>query len=82
MQYRAFDGRRTGTLGTGRDGEARELMIARKTSHHQLFDLHKLRHQLGYTDQTPVVEALTNTVQFYVDNPPNEESRHVANVST
>lgn len=52
---------------------ARELMIARKTSHHQLFDLHKLRHQLGYTDQTPVVEALTNTVQFYVDNPPNEE---------
>ena len=51
---------------------ARELMISRKTSHHQLFDLHKIREQLGYLDKTPVLDAIAATARFYVDHPPAE----------
>jgi hypothetical protein len=49
---------------------ARDLMIGRKTSHHQLFDLHKIRAELGYRDEVPVLQALPASVRWYLDNPP------------
>lgn len=49
---------------------ARDMMISRKTSHHQLFDLHKIRAELGYVDVVAPLEALATTVRWYLDNPP------------
>ena len=51
---------------------ARDMMINRRTSNHQLFDLHKIRAELGYSDQVSAVTALQQTVRWYVDNPPDE----------
>ena len=51
---------------------ARDILISRRTSHHQLFDMHKLRADLGYEDKVPVLDALASTVRWYIDNPPEE----------
>jgi nucleoside-diphosphate-sugar epimerase len=53
---------------------ARNMMISRRTSNHQLFDMHKIRSELGYKDKVPVLEALSATVKFYLDNPPEESA--------
>lgn len=52
---------------------ARDLLISRKTSHHQLFDMHSLRADLGFVDKVPPVEALESTVKWYLENPPEED---------
>ncbi|MCB1741699.1 MAG: NAD-dependent epimerase/dehydratase family protein [Gammaproteobacteria bacterium] len=52
---------------------ARDLMMFRSSSHHQLFDLFKIRSELGYTDKVPVPEAMQRTVRWYMDNPPAEK---------
>jgi len=38
--------------------------------HHKLVDLTKIKHQLGYRDVVPVEEALSRTVSWYVNHPP------------
>lgn len=55
---------------------ARRLMIFHGSAHHQLFDLYKIRSELGYRDPVPVADAMARTVRWYRDNPPaqNPES--------
>ena len=50
---------------------ARELVIGRTEMHHQLFDIHAIRADLGYTDIVQPSEGLAETVRWYRDNPPN-----------
>ena len=38
--------------------------------HHLLMDTHRIRSDLGYRDVVPTVEAVTQTVRWYRDNPP------------
>jgi dTDP-D-glucose 4,6-dehydratase len=60
---------------------ARDLMISRRTSHHQLFDMHKIRAELGYEDKVPVLEALASTVRYYKSSPPEETDEMKANLA-
>ena len=50
---------------------ARELVIGRTEMQHQLFDIHAIRADLGYTDIVQPSEGLAETVRWYRDNPPN-----------
>ena len=50
---------------------ARELVIGRTELHHQLFDTHAIRADLGYIDIVPPIEGLAETVRWYRDNPPS-----------
>ncbi|MCH9674008.1 MAG: NAD(P)H-binding protein [Gammaproteobacteria bacterium] len=65
---------------------SRDLMIRRTNSHHQLFDLHAIRKDLGYEDQVPVLEALQRTVRWYLDNPveetPEQKAEYAAHYRT
>lgn len=49
---------------------AHPLMIGRTEPHHQLFDTHRIRAELGYADPVDPLEALPRTVRWYRDNPP------------
>lgn len=49
---------------------ARGLMMFNGPSNHQLFDLYKVKSELGYRDLVPPVEAMERTVRWYRDNPP------------
>ncbi len=42
---------------------------------HQVMDLTKIKTELGYTDVVPVTKALTETVRWYQDHPPEEPSK-------
>jgi nucleoside-diphosphate-sugar epimerase len=59
---------------------ARDIMINRKTSHHQFFDLHKIRAELGYVDLVPTMDALRDTVQWYLNNPPQVSAQELENL--
>jgi len=39
--------------------------------HHRVVDLTKIKHQLGYKDLISAREGLEETIQFYLDNPPD-----------
>ncbi len=60
---------------------ARDLMIARRTSHHQLMDMHKIRVELGYEDKVPVLDALAATIRHYQATPPVETEEMQANLA-
>ena len=49
---------------------ARGLMMFHGPANHQLFDLYKVKSDLGYRDVVPAVEAMERTVRWYQDNPP------------
>jgi nucleoside-diphosphate-sugar epimerase len=49
---------------------ARGLMMFHGPSNHQLFDLFKVKSELGYRDVVPPLEAMERTVRWYRDNPP------------
>ncbi|MBT4487255.1 MAG: NAD-dependent epimerase/dehydratase family protein [Rhodospirillaceae bacterium] len=49
---------------------ARGLMMFHGPSNHQLFDLYKVKSELGYRDIVPPLEAMARTVHWYRDNPP------------
>jgi nucleoside-diphosphate-sugar epimerase len=51
---------------------ARTLMMFFGPSTHNVFDLFKLKSELGYSDIVPPLEALQRTVRWYRDNPPVE----------
>jgi nucleoside-diphosphate-sugar epimerase len=57
---------------------ARDLTIRPKHSHHHLFDLFKLRCELGYADKVEPLEALSRTVRWYLDNRPAETAEQRA----
>ena len=57
---------------------ARSLMMFYGSSHHQLFDLYKVKSELGYKDIVPPLEALERTVQWYQDNPPVETPEYTS----
>lgn len=51
---------------------ARELMTFNGPSHHQYFDLFKIRTELGYRDRVPALEAIERTVAWYLQHRPPE----------
>ena len=51
---------------------ARGLMMFYGPSNHQIFDLYKVKSELGYRDPVPPLEAMQRTVRWYQDNPPIE----------
>lgn len=51
---------------------ARTLMMFFGPSAHKVFDLYKLKSELGYEDPVPPLEAMQRTVRWYRDNPPVE----------
>ncbi|MEM7404606.1 MAG: epimerase [Pseudomonadota bacterium] len=57
---------------------ARNLMISRRTSHHQLFDTFKLRAELGYADLVSPLDALAETARWYAEHPPEESDQEAA----
>ncbi len=56
---------------------ARTLMMFFGPSDHQMFDLYKIKSELGYRDRVPPLEAMARTVQWYRDNPPAEDEKFV-----
>lgn len=49
---------------------ARDFLIGRAVMNHQLFDVHKIRSELGYTDLISPRDGLAETVRWYRENPP------------
>lgn len=60
---------------------ARTLLMFNGPADHQLFDLHKIKSELGYRDRVPVLEAMRRTVQWYRDNPPDEGMEFIADLA-
>jgi nucleoside-diphosphate-sugar epimerase len=60
---------------------ARGLMMFHGPSNHQLFDLHKVKTELGYRDLVPPLEAMERTVHWYRDNPPKETPEAAADLA-
>ena len=59
---------------------ARELMMFYGPSNHQLFDLYKLKSELGYRDVVSPLDAIERTVHWYRENPPHETSKFTADL--
>jgi len=60
---------------------ARDLMMFHGPSNHQLFDLYKVKSELGYRDLVPPLEAMERTVHWYRDNPPEETPEAAAELA-
>jgi len=58
---------------------ARDILINRRISHHQLFDMHAIRADLGYRDHVSPLDALRSTVRWYLEHPPEETGEMKAN---
>jgi|TARA_B100000959_G_scaffold278114_1_gene335845 nucleoside-diphosphate-sugar epimerase len=54
---------------------ARSLMMFFGPSNHQIFDLYKIKSELGYRDLVSPLEAMARTVRWYQDNPPQEDEK-------
>ena len=59
---------------------ARSLMMFYGPADHQVFDLYKVKAELGYRDLVDPIEALQRTVQWYQDNPPNLPAQFAADL--
>jgi nucleoside-diphosphate-sugar epimerase len=46
-----------------------ELMPLQSAPLHQLFDLHKVRHELGYSDVVPARQAIAEVVRWHLAHP-------------
>lgn len=60
---------------------ARDLLIGRAVMNHQLFDVHKIRAELGYTDVVAPIEGITDTVKWYLENPPKLDAEYEADLA-
>ena len=60
---------------------ARTLLMFNGPADHQLFDLHKIRSELGYRDRVPAAEAMRRTVQWYKENPPDQSLEFIADIA-
>ncbi len=60
---------------------SRSLMMFNGPSNHQIFDLYKIRSELGYRDRVPALEAMARTVDWYRDNPPDENAEFIADIT-
>ncbi|MFP6745977.1 MAG: hypothetical protein VCD66_00055 [Alphaproteobacteria bacterium] len=60
---------------------ARSLMMFNGPSNHQLFDLYKVKTELGYRDLVPPLQAMERTVRWYRDNPPEETPEAAADLA-
>jgi nucleoside-diphosphate-sugar epimerase len=60
---------------------ARGLMMFFGPSNHQLFDLFKVKSELGYRDVVPPLAAMARTVRWYRDNPPEEKAEFAAGLA-
>jgi nucleoside-diphosphate-sugar epimerase len=60
---------------------ARDFLIGKAVINHQLFDVHRMRADLGYTDIVPPLEGLAETVRWYRDNPPELDAEYEADLA-
>lgn len=60
---------------------ARTMMMFYGPSNHQLFDLFKIKSELGYKDVVAPVDAMKRTVEYYRDNPPIEKPEFAAELA-
>ncbi len=60
---------------------ARGLMMFHGPSNHQLFDLYKLKSELGYRDLVAPERAMARTVRWYQDNPPDAAPEFAAELA-
>ena len=60
---------------------ARDFLIGKAVINHQLFDVHHMRADLGYTDIVPPLEGLAETVRWYRDNPPELDAEYEADLA-
>ena len=49
---------------------ARTLLLFNGPAQHHVFDLYKVKSELGYRDRVPALAAMRRTVRWYQDNPP------------
>jgi nucleoside-diphosphate-sugar epimerase len=49
---------------------ARDMMIGNTNSNHLYYDTHAIRRDLNYQDKVPPLEALKQTVEWYLNNEP------------
>ena len=52
---------------------ARTLMTFFGPANHKVFDLYKIKSELGYRDVVDPLQAMVQTIQWYRDNPPAED---------
>lgn len=57
---------------------ARDLMMFFGPANHQIFDLYKIRSELGYKDKVSPLDAIARTARWYRDNPPDEKPEYTA----
>ena len=50
---------------------SRDFVPFKGATHHQLMDLGKVIHELGYRDVVKPLDAIERTVRFYLENPPS-----------
>ena len=53
---------------------SRDFVPFKGASHHQLMDLGKVVHELGYQDVVKPLDAIARTVEWYLENPPAKEA--------
>jgi hypothetical protein len=61
---------------------ARDFTIRTRHSCHHLFDLHKIRAELGYRDKVAPLEALVRTVRWYLEHRPTESAEQATDYAT
>lgn len=61
---------------------ARDFTIRTRHSCHHLFDLHKIRSELGYRDKVAPLEALARTVRWYLEHRPKETAEQATDYAT
>ena len=59
---------------------ARDFFIGKEVMNHQLFDVYKIRSELGYADVVPPIKGLSETVKWYLDNPPDFDAEYDADL--
>jgi len=60
---------------------SRTLMMFDGPSHHQIFDLFKIKSELGYRDKVAPLEAVARTVRWYQENPPDDNSEIITDLA-
>lgn len=59
---------------------ARDLIMFQGPSAHQMFDIFRLKTELGYRDRVEPLEAVRRTVRWYRDNPPDPKAAFLADL--
>ena len=53
---------------------AYDFLIEKEGMNHQLFDIYKIRSELGYADVVPLIKGLSEKLKRHLDKPPDFDS--------